>query len=184
MRTLAVTQNITLDGSVEMLDSWFDPQGSGDASDQQEANRELSAECDAILLGRRTFEDFRGYWPEQTGDRTGVADELNRIRKYVVSSTLTDPQWDNTTVIDGNAVPAVTALKEAPGRAIVATGSISLCHALFGAGLVDQVNLWTFPVVQGRGRRMFPDGYEIDRLQLVECRSFRNGVVLTRYSVR
>ena len=183
MRILAVTQNITLDGSVEMLDDWFDPQGSGDASDRQAANRELSAECDAILLGRRTFEDFRGYWPMQTDDPTGVADELNRIQKYVVSSTLTDPQWQNTTIIDGNLVPAVTALKQAPGRTIVATGSISLCHALFRAGLVDEVNLWTFPTVQGRGRRLFPDGYAPDRLRLADCRSFRSGVVLTRYAV-
>ncbi len=106
MRTLAVTQNITLDGAVEMLDDWFDPQGGADASDQQEASRELSAECDAILLGRRTFEDFRGYWPRQTDDRTGVTDELNRIHKYVVSSTMTDPQWQNTTVIDGTPCSA------------------------------------------------------------------------------
>lgn len=183
MRTLAVTQQITLDGAVEMLDDWFDPQGS-DADDQQAATRELSAECDAILLGRQTFEDFRGYWPQQTDDRTGVTDELNRIQKYVVSSTLTDPRWQNTTVIDGNLVPAVTALKEAPGRGIVATGSISLCHALFRAGLVDEVNLWTYPTIQGRGRRLFPAGYTQDRLRLTECRQFRNGVVLTRYAAR
>lgn len=184
MRTLAVTQNITLDGAVEMLDDWFDPQGGADASDQQEASRELSAECDAILLGRRTFEDFRGYWPRQTDDRTGVTDELNRIHKYVVSSTMTDPQWQNTTVIDGTLVPAVTALKESPGLDIVVTGSISLGHALFRAGLVDEVNLWTYPVVQARGRRLFPDGYRPGRLRLTGCRSFRSGVVLTRYAVR
>jgi len=184
MRTLAVTQNITLDGSVEMLDDWFDPQGPGDGGDQQEASRALSAECDWILLGRRTFEDFRGYWPHQTDDRTGVTDELNRIQKYVVSSTVTDPQWSNSTVIAGDLVPAVTALKQAPGRVIVATGSISLCHALFGAGLVDEVNLWTFPSVQGRGRRLFPDGFAAGRLRLTDCRSFRSGVVLTRYAVR
>lgn len=184
MRTLAVTQNITLDGAVEMLDDWFDPQGGADASDQQSANRELSAGCDAILLGRQTFEDFRGYWPRQTDDRTGVTDELNRIRKYVVSSTVTDPQWENTTVIGGNLVATVTELKQATGQNIVATGSISLCHALFRAGLVDEINLWTYPVVQGRGRRLFPDGWAADRARLVDCRSFRSGVVLTRYAVR
>jgi dihydrofolate reductase len=183
MRTLAVTQNITLDGAVEMLDDWFDPQGSADMTDVQEATREQSATTDAILLGRRTFEDFRGYWPNQTDDTTGITEELNRIQKYVVSSTLTDPQWQNSTVIDGDPIRAIADLKATDGRDIVATGSITLCHALFEAGLVDQVNLWTYPVVQGRGRRLFPDGYAVERLRLTDCRSFRSGIVLTRYRV-
>lgn len=183
MRTLAVTQNITLDGAVEMLDDWFDPQAAGD-DDQAAAARELSAACDAILLGRRTFEDFRGYWPRQTDDRTGVSDELNRIAKYVVSATLADPQWSNSTVLHGDPVAAVAELKRGDGRDIVVTGSIGLTHVLFRAGLVDQINLWTFPVVQGRGRRLFPDGWSPDRVRLVDCRSFGSGVVLTRYTVR
>ncbi len=183
MRTLAVTQNITLDGAVEMLDDWFDPRASADLADLQEANRQLSAECDAILLGRRTFEDFRGYWPKQDDDTTGVTDELNRIDKYVVSRTLTDPQWQNTTIVDGDLVAAVDRLKRGSGKDIVVTGSITLCHALFGAALVDQVNLWTYPVIQGRGRRLFPAGYSVDRLRLIDCRAFRAGAVLTRYQV-
>lgn len=113
-----------------------------------------------------------------------MTDELNRIAKYVVSSTLGDPEWANTTVVGGDPIPAVTALKEAPGRDIVVTGSIGLSHALFRAGLVDQINLWTFPAVQGRGRRLFPDGWAPDRVRLVAAHSFRSGVVLTRYTVR
>lgn len=183
MRTLAVTQNVTVDGAVEMLDDWFDPQTGADDDEQAAAARELSAASDAILLGRQTFEDFRGYWPRQTDDRTGVTDELNRIRKYVVSATLTDPRWEHTTVLDADPVAAVTRLKEGPGGDIVVTGSIRLTHALFAAGLVDQVNLWTFPAVQGRGRRLFPDGWTPARLRLFDCRAFRSGVVLTRYAV-
>ncbi|WP_420123835.1 dihydrofolate reductase family protein [Nakamurella sp.] len=184
MRTLAVTQNVTLDGAVEMLGDWFDPQAGAADADQAAAARGLSAACDAILLGRRTFEDFRGYWPRQTDDRTGVTDELNRIRKYVVSGSMTDPQWANSTVLPGDPIEAVAQLKRGPGRDIVVTGSIRLSHALFRAGLVDRIDLWTFPAVQGRGRRLFPDGWTPDRIRLLDARPFRSGVVLTRYAVR
>ena len=163
MRTLAITQNITLDGSIEMLTNWFDPQGQGglDMSDVQEENHRQSSQADALLVGRQTFEDFRGYWPKQTDDTTGVTDYLNRVQKYVVSSSLTDPQWDNSTVLTGNPVEEVTALKaQQGGKDIVLTGSISLGHTLIEAGLVDEYRLFAYPVVQGRGRRLFPDGYK------------------------
>jgi dihydrofolate reductase len=182
VRTLAITQNTTLDGAVEMLGDWFDPQAAG-LEDVNEVTREMSARCDAILLGRQTFEDFRSFWPKQTDDTTGVTDELNRIHKYVVSSTLTDPDWPNSTIIATDPTGAVRELKAADGGDIVVTGSITLCHALLAAGLVDQLNLWTFPVVQGRGRRLFPGGFTADRLRLTDCRSFRSGAVLTRYTV-
>ena len=88
MRPLILTQNITADGSVEMLDDWFDPMAQD--TDQARVLARDSASCDAILLGRQTFEDFRGFWPQQTEDTTGVSDELNTLQKYVVTSTLTD----------------------------------------------------------------------------------------------
>ena len=97
MRKLVITQNITLDGSIEMLDDWFDPQLQ-DEDLLEESHRE-DANADALLVGRQTFEDFRGYWPKQTADATGVTDYLNQVAKYVVSSTMTDPQWQNSTVI-------------------------------------------------------------------------------------
>jgi dihydrofolate reductase len=185
MRTLAITQNITLDGAIEMLDDWFDPQAQGrdDMSDVAEANREESVACDAMLLGRRTFEDFRGYWPHQTDDTTGVTEELNRIQKYVVSSTMTDPEWQNSTVLTGDPVQEARALKESDGLDIVVAGSISLTHALLAGGVVDELRLWTYPVVQGAGRRLFPEGFTAGRLDLRECRSFRSGIVLTTYAV-
>ena len=89
MRKLVITQNITLDGSIEMLDDWFDPQ-SQDEDLLAESHRQ-DAQADALLLGRQTFEDFRGYWPKQTDDATGVTGYLNQVAKYVVSSTMTDP---------------------------------------------------------------------------------------------
>jgi hypothetical protein len=93
MRALAITANITLDGSIEMLDDWFDPQrqGTDDMGDLMEEVRRQDPEADGFLTGRQTFEDLRGFWPHQTEDPSAIADYLNRVAKYVVSSTMTDP---------------------------------------------------------------------------------------------
>jgi dihydrofolate reductase len=184
VRTLAITQNVTLDGSIEMLGDWFDPQGQGDVDQSdllEELHRQDSA-ADAFLTGRQTFEDLRGYWPKQEDDPTGITDYLNRVQKYVVSSTLSDPQWQNSTILSGDPVAEVRALKERPGQDIVVTGSITLCHTLIRAGLVDEYRLFVYPVVQGRGRRLFPDGYELPRLRLLEAKSFRGGITFSRYA--
>ena len=173
MRPLVITQNITVDGSIEMLDDWFDPTDS--PPDQQEILQRDSAACDAILLGRQTFEDFRGFWPVQENDTTGIADDLNSLEKYVVTSTMTDPAWQHTTLLPGDPVAAVRALKERTGAEISLTGSIQLCHPLIAAGLVDEYRLWTYPYVQGRGRRLFPNGHP-ERLELREHHAFSSGV--------
>lgn len=185
MRTLAITQNITLDGSIEMLENWFDPEGhaSAEMSDWLAEVRRQDAASDTLLLGRRTFEDFRGYWPLQTDDTSGITDYLNQVDKYVVSSTMTDPGWENSTVLSGDAVEEVRALKEAPGRDIVLTGSITLTHAVIEAGLVDEYRLFVYPTVQGRGRRLFPEGTLFPSLRLVGTRAFRSGVALMRYTL-
>ncbi|MGY1602074.1 dihydrofolate reductase family protein [Geodermatophilus sp. SYSU D00815] len=183
MRTLAITQNVTVDGSIEMLGDWFAPSDQTDTSDLLAEVRRQDSTADAFLVGRRTFEDLRGYWPAQTDDPTGITDYLNRVQKYVVSSTLTDPGWEPTTVLSGDPVEQVRALKQLPGQDVVVTGSITLCHALIRAGLVDEYRLFTYPAVQGRGRRLFPDGVELPALRLVETASFRNGVTYTRYAV-
>jgi dihydrofolate reductase len=184
VRTLAITQNITLDGSIEMLGDWFDPQGQAgrDTSDLLEELHRQDREADAFLVGRRTFVDLRSYWPEQTDDATGITEYLNRVQKYVVSSTLTDPEWQNSTILSGDPVEQVRALKEAPGRDIVVTGSIMLCHTLIEAGLVDQYRLFVYPAVQGRGRRLFPDGFELAALKLLDAKRFRAGITYSRYA--
>jgi dihydrofolate reductase len=183
MRKLVITQNITVDGSIEMLDDWFDPQLQDE--DLLEESHRQDSQADALLVGRQTFEDFRGYWPEQTDDATGVTDYLNRVAKYVVSSTMTDPGWANSTVLTGDPVAQTTALKSQPGKDIVLTGSISLGHALIEAGVVDEYRLFVYPTVQGRGRRLFPDGTAIPRLTLVAPpKSFRSGITLLRYAAR
>ena len=184
MRTLAITQNITVDGSIEMLGDWFDPQAQGgtDSSDLLEELHRQAGEADALVFGRRTFEDLRGYWPQQSDDSTGIANHLNNVRKYVASSTMTRPNWQNATVLTGNVIDQVRALKSEPGGDIVVTGSITLSHALIEAGLVDEYRLFVYPVVQGRGRRMFPDGVELPMLNLLEAKAFRCGINYTRYS--
>jgi dihydrofolate reductase len=182
MRKLVITQNITLDGSIEMLDDWFIPQLQDE--DLLEESHRQDSQADALLVGRQTFEDFRAYWPKQTDDHTGVTDYLNRVTKYVVSSTMTDPEWPNSTVLTGDPIERITELKSQPGKDIVLTGSISLAHALIAGGVVDEYRLFVYPAVQGRGRRLFPDGTAMPKLTLVEPpKSFRSGITLLRYAV-
>jgi dihydrofolate reductase len=181
VRRLVITQNITFDGSIEMLDDWFDPQSQDD--DLLAESHRQDAEADALLVGRRTFEDFRAYWPQQSDDATGVTAYLNEVAKYVVSSTMDDPGWRNSIVLAGDPVEEVEALKSERGKDIVLTGSIRLAHTLIAAGLVDEYRLFTHPAIQGRGRRLFPDGVVVPRLRLVApAKSFRSGVTLLRYA--
>ena len=177
---IIITQNMTLDGRVEMLDDWFDPQAQ-----DEELTAELmtqSANEDVLLLGRQTFEDFRGYWPLQTDDTTGVAAHLDRVDKRVVSTTMTEPGWQNTRIIGGDPLEAVTALRDEPGRDAILTGSITLAHALISAELVDEYRMFTYPVWQGRGRGFFPDDAPAPRLQLADGKTFpASGVAYTAY---
>ena len=181
MRKLVVTENITLDGVIDMAQGWFDPLAEDvDQSDLAAATREHQQAADALLVGRNTFESFREFWPKQTDDPTGVSAYLNAVAKYVVSRSLDDPGWENSTVLRGPVAGAVQTLKQAPGRDIVATGSIQLVHALIAAGLVDEYRLFVFPVVVGRGARLFESaGVE---LRLLETRPFASGAVLLRYA--
>jgi len=185
MRRLVVTENITLDGVIDAAGYWFDPNDPDvDQSDIQAVTAEHSAAADAFLTGRVTFEQMRSFWPKQVDDTTGVTDYLNRVAKYVVSSTLGDPEWAGSTVLRGPLVEEITALKSQPGAEIVTTGSITLVHALIAAGLVDEFRLFVYPVVLGTGARLFPDGRAVSALTLQEVRHFRSGVVLLRYAVQ
>jgi len=190
VRTLVVTQNITVDGVIDAAGNWFAPSGAEDAADAadvadvaelREAQEQHREAADALLVGRETFESFRGYWPQQRDDDvTGVSAYLDAVDKYVVSSTLDDPGWANSHVLRGPVTEEVTGLKSAPGKDIVVTGSISLVHALNAAGLVDEYRLFVHPVAIGGGRRLFADGQDA-RLRLVEARAFGSGIALLRY---
>lgn len=182
VRRLIITQNMTVDGAVEMLDDWFEPQAQADQSDLTEENRRQDRAADALLLGRQTFEDFRGYWRDiGDDDATGVGEYLNSVAKYVVSSSLDDPQWAGTTVLRGDPVEEIRALKQAAGRDIVLTGSLALADTVISVGLVDEYRFFVYPTAQARGRRLFPEG-SATRLSLVEARAFDSGIVLLRYA--
>ncbi|MGO1355032.1 MAG: dihydrofolate reductase family protein [Brachybacterium tyrofermentans] len=114
------------------------------------------------------------------GFRASTRPGAIQLAKYVVSTTMTDPAWQNSTLLNGDPVVAVRALKEQAGEEISLTGSITLCHTLIAAGLVDEYRLWTYPYVQGRGRRLFPDGHR-HRLVLAEHRAFSSGVTYARW---
>jgi dihydrofolate reductase len=183
VRRLVVTENTTVDGVIDMAKGWFDPtpDDAVDTSDLQSAMQEQGARSDALLLGRQTFEDFRSYWPLQTDDTTGTTDYLNQVTKYVVSSTLEDPGWENTEVLRGDVLDEVRALKAMPGDMdVVVTGSMRLVAAIVPSGLVDEYRLFVHPFVAGEGRQLFA-GADLGSLQLVEARPFRSGVVLLRY---
>jgi dihydrofolate reductase len=180
VRKLVITENMTLDGSIEMLDPWFDPQLQDD--DLLAESHRQDSEADALLLGRQTFEDFRGYWPAQTDDRTGITSYLNDVAKYVVSSTLDEPGWVNSTVLRGDPVRHVQTLKSKAGKDIVLTGSISLAHRLIRAGVVDEYRMFVYPVVQGRGKPLFPGGIRTRLRPIALPKSFSSGIVLLRYA--
>jgi dihydrofolate reductase len=179
---LVVTENMTVDGRIEMLDPWFDPSPEDqDVADLQEEMTRQGDAAAAMLLGRQTFEDLRGYWPQRTDEPAGAS--LARLQKYVVSRSLGDPGWQNSTVLPGEPLDEVRSLKESGDGDLVLTGSITLTHALLGAGLVDEVRLFVYPAVQGRGRGLTPDGVALPDLTPLESRAFRGGVTLLRYTV-
>jgi dihydrofolate reductase len=120
------------------------------------------------LLGRKTYEGFAAAWPSREGP---FADKLNSDPKVVVSSTLTDPQWQNTTVLSGDVVEGITKLKDETDDVILVAGSGTLVATLLAADLVDELRLMVFPTILGRGRRLFPDGIDRLKLKLAESRA-------------
>jgi dihydrofolate reductase len=141
---------------------------------------ERMAEPGPLLLGRRTYEDFFSYWPHQTDNP--FTDVLNSLPKYVVSTTLTEPlPWANSTLLDGDAVEAVTALKRESSQDIGVLGSGQLLQTLMRHGLVDEYVLSIHPLVLGSGRRMFTDDGRRTRLRLVDAIPTTTGVVIATY---
>jgi dihydrofolate reductase len=135
-------------------------------------------EAASLLLGRRTYEGFAAAWPEREGP---FADKFNAMPKYVVSSTLTDPSWNNTTVLAGDAAEAVAELKGTAEGPILLNGSAQLAHALAEADLVDEYRAMVHPVLIADGLRMFPDPSAIKKLKLKETIAYDSGVALLIY---
>jgi dihydrofolate reductase len=133
-----------------------------------------------VVLGRRTYEIFEAYWPYQPDDNP-IARTLNAAKKYIASRTLTKVQWNNSTLLQGDVVSAISALKAQPGPDLQIIGSGSLIQTLQVASLIDEYNVWTFPVVLGRGKRLFGENAKPSTLRLVRSQVSATGVVMSTY---
>jgi dihydrofolate reductase len=137
--------------------------------------------ADAFLFGRRTYEIFAGYWGVMADSGNPIAAALNTRPKYVASTTLTDPQWADTTVLSGDVAAAVDELKAKPGGELQVHGSGNLVRWLFDNHLVDEITLLTYPVVVGQGTRLFPATGQDTALDLVDSRATPKGVTIQVY---
>lgn len=133
-----------------------------------------------LVLGRRTYQIFEAYWPYQAHDNP-VAQTLNAAKKYVASRTLTTLEWNNSTLLDGDVVSAIKALKAQPGPDLQIIGSGNLIQTLQPASLIDEFNVWTFPVVLGRGKRLFSEAAKPSAFRLVGTEVSTTGVVMSTY---
>ncbi len=185
MRKVIVSEYVTLDGVME------DP-GGGEKSKHggwsfkfwnEEAAKykydELFA-SDALLLGRVTYQGFAKAWPSMT-DEQGFAARMNSIPKYVVSKTLKQLDWNNSTLIKGNIPEEVQKLKQQPGQDILVAGSCELVHTLMQHDLIDEYRLMVHPVVLGSGKRLFREGNNKKTLTLVGTKTFSSGIVAITY---
>jgi dihydrofolate reductase len=183
---IVVTEFVSLDGVVE------DPGGSedfrhsgwsfefdrGEEGNKFKLDETLSSE--ALLLGRVTYEGFAASWPSRTDD-AGFADKFNSMPKYVVSSTLEDAEWNNSTVLKGDVVEEVSRLKQEQDGDIVVHGSPQLVQTLLDHDLVDELRLMVFPVVLGSGKRLFGETSDKKPLQLTDSKVVGDGVAILTY---
>ncbi|MGI8712942.1 MAG: dihydrofolate reductase family protein [Solirubrobacteraceae bacterium] len=134
--------------------------------------------ADILLIGRVTYESFYGAWPQRDG---AMADKINTMTKYVVSTTLGSSDWHDTTVIDSAVESTVAALKASDGGPILVAGSRTLVQSLLAADLVDELNLQVFPLLLGSGRHLYPETVDTHPLRLVSSQRLANGVLLQTY---
>jgi dihydrofolate reductase len=184
MGRIVVSQFVSVDGVVEDpvgmeglgRGDWSSSASRGDEGTQMKLDEIRDAA--AMLFGRKTYDAYVVAWPDREGD---YPDAINAIPKYVVSSTLTDPEWNNTTVVGADAVAAGRNLRDEVDGDILIQGSIQLVDELFRDGLVDEWRLMTFPVVVGAGRRCFADPGESRTLKMTDSRVVGDGVTITTY---
>jgi dihydrofolate reductase len=173
MRKVVVTEFISLDGVIEEP-AWTAPYWNDEIAKFKGDEQDSS---DALLLGRVTYQGFAAAWPESTEEG---ADFMNNVPKYVVSTTLDEAEWNNSTLIKDNFVEEITNLKQQDGQDILVYGSATLVQTLMQHDLVDRYRLLVYPVVVGRGKRLFEEGIPAP-LKLLESKSFSSGVVALVY---
>jgi dihydrofolate reductase len=185
MRKIVVTEFVSLDGVMEdpggaegyAHGGWTfkfpDPEGMKYKLDELMTH-------DAMLLGRVTYQGFAKAWPSIT-DEFGFADKMNSMPKYVVSTTLQELEWNNSTLIASDVEREVAALKEQPGQDILVAGSRTLAQALLAADLVDEYRLMVFPIVLGSGKRLFGDSVDTKTLTLADSKTLDSGTLILTY---
>ena len=186
MGRIVVTEFVSLDGVMEAPGGgedfehagWTFEINRGDEGDKFKLDETLSSE--ALLLGRVTYEGFASAWPSRT-DEVGFADKFNSMPKYVVSSTLENPEWNNSTVLKGDVAGEVAKLKRQHDGDIVVHGSARLVQTLVEHDLVDELRLMVFPVVLGTGKRLFGETSDKKPLQLVDSKVVGDGVTILIY---
>jgi dihydrofolate reductase len=185
MRRIVVTEFISLDGVIE------DPGGAEgyrhggwsfkfNDPDGMKYKLDETMDHEAMLLGRITYEGFAKAWPGMTDD-VGFADKMNSMPKYVVSKTLKQADWNNSTILNGDLAQEVRALKEQDGGDILVAGSASLVRGLTDLGLVDEYRLMTFPIALGEGKRLFEGISDATTLKLVDAKPLKTGTVILTY---
>jgi dihydrofolate reductase len=184
MGEIVVTEFVSLDGVIEAPgggedyehQGWTFEVDRGAEGDKFKLDEAFAAE--ALLLGRTTYEGFAAAWPSMEGE---FADKFNGMPKYVISSTLTEPTWNNTTVLSGELVEEVTKLKQALAGEIVVHGSAQLAQGLLEHDLVDELRLMVFPVVLGSGKRLFGVASNKKPLRLTSSQTVGDGIAILTY---
>jgi dihydrofolate reductase len=183
MAKIVVTEFVSLDGVMQApggedfkYPGWTFEFDRGDDGNQFKVDETM--EADALLLGRITYESFAGAWPSRDGE---FADKFNTMPKYVISQTLTDPEWNNTTVLTGDIVQEVRKLKERYNGDIVVHGSPQLAQTLIENDLVDALHLQVYPVIVGAGKRLFGETSGTKTLRLTDAKTVGDGIHLLTY---
>jgi dihydrofolate reductase len=184
MGKIVISANVTLDGVIEdpagdegfRLGGWFFEIDRGEEGNRYTLDEALGAE--ALLLGRRSYEFFAGRWPSRSGE---LADRLNSLPKYVVSSSLEGPEWNNSTVLRGDVVYEVSKLRKELDGDIVVLASFELVRMLMEHDLVDELRLQVYPVVLGAGKRLFGETSDKKTMRLVDTQTVGDGIAILTY---
>lgn len=179
MRKIAAGLHVSIDGVAEAPDTWVFPNNYANDEMQQAINEQM-ATADTMLLGRRTYQDFAGHWPRQEGP---IADFMNNIPKLVVSTTLDQAEWKNSTLIRDDVAAELARRKREPGRNLNVVGSITLVRSLLREGLLDELSLFLCPIVVGEGKRLLDGVGGPLPMRLANARTFTTGVQWLTYEL-
>jgi len=179
MRKLIATEWTSLDGVFDAgtMNLWFNPYHS---DSRASAIQETISDCDAILYGRVTYEMLYPYWSSLKNNEMGVAEKLNKVKKYLYSQTVRNADWENTEVLRGDLAHEIAAIKNQPGGNILIQGSGKLVNALLKAGLIDELRLMVQPHVAGSGQKLFGQDLNV-AMELGDIRRLEQGVVVLVY---